>query len=163
MQEQLPGFASMLRNWRLRHFSKHVIILALKAAASDSVMGIRPKFPKIYRHLAPAWALGNLLPLDIPPPSAQELSSQLPHSSGQISGSTHIWNFTAGPALWRKRGTVAPTSTFYPWKNEGTEAKNMQQSDCLQRSNSRTWRSQRWIWFCPIIKVFIILETQKDK
>lgn len=31
----------------MRHFSEHVIILALKAAAGDSVMGIRPKFPEI--------------------------------------------------------------------------------------------------------------------
>lgn len=26
---------------------------------------------------------------------------------------------------------MAPTSTFYPWKNEGTEAKNMRQSESL--------------------------------
>ena len=123
MQEQLPGFASMLRNWRLRHFSKHVIILALKAAASDSVMGIRPKFPKIYRHLAPAWALGNLLPLDIPPPSAQELSSQLPHSSGQISGSTHIWNYSWPCSLKKERycGSYLNLLSLEKWRYRGKE------------------------------------------
>ena len=26
---------------------------------------------------------------------------------------------------------MAPTSTFYPWKNEGTEAMNMRQSESL--------------------------------
>ena len=44
MKEQLPGVVSMLDNGRLRHFSKHVIILAIKAAAGDTVMGIKPKF-----------------------------------------------------------------------------------------------------------------------
>lgn len=73
----------------LRHFLKHVFILALKAATDNTITGMRPKFPEIDRHSASAQASGNLLPLDVLAPSAQELGFELPHSSGQKSGSTH--------------------------------------------------------------------------
>lgn len=126
-------------------------------------MGIRPKFPKIYRHLAPVWALGNLLPLDMPLSSTVE-----PELPAPTQLWVDLWQYThlklySWPLLFEEREVrwLLP-QPFIPGKNEGTEAKNMQQSDSLSsKIKLKNLRSQRWIWLCPIIKVFIILRHRK--